>query len=164
MPAPATTGGGDGLRGCVWRPGTLACMALVAACKQGYPTADEPVKNPAVMTRKQLLVEMNRMGEQRHLEQQWRYRMKPDCVLEVRAVRDAGATQPVAVPLDGATIEVRVDDDDKTFEVQVRPADRTGQAVPVLVLEGGKWTDSVGMRSLLQHLQRHCGQRDEPGS
>jgi hypothetical protein len=144
------------------RLSALVCVMLAgAACRDGYPTVDEPLKNPSEMALEELLAEMNQTGEQPHLGQQWRYRLQAGCVLEVTVRRGPGKGEKIAVPLEEATIEVLVDDADKSFDVHVRPKDRAGKA-SVAVLEGGKWTDSIGMRSLLQYLQRRCSETEHP--
>jgi hypothetical protein len=111
------------------------------------------------MTRAELLAEMNRMGAQSHLGREWSYQLQADCTLEVTIGKVIGTRDRVVVSLANAVIETRVDSADKTYDVRVRKGAAADDA-PVSVLEGGKWTDSVAMRSLLQYLQRRCGETE----
>lgn len=145
------------------RGGALACLLLaMAACRDGYSTSDQQeLKSPSEMSSAELLAEMNRMGAQPHLGRQWRYRLQPGCELEVTVGQGVGSRDSSIVPLSHAVIETRVDAADKTYDVQVRKVGTTDDE-PVRVLEGGKWTDSVTMRSLLQYLQRRCSEMEAP--
>lgn len=143
------------LRGC-----TLACLLLaLAACRDGYSTSDQQQKSPSEMTSVELLAEMNRIGAQQHVGREWRYRLQPDCQLEVTDGNHIGARDRTLVPLADAVIETRVDKADKTYGVRLRKGGAPADAA-ISVLEGGKWTDSVSMRSLLQNLQRRCGETE----
>jgi hypothetical protein len=111
------------------------------------------------MTGDELLAEMNKLGAQSHLPRAWRYRLQPGCVLEVTVGSVIAPGDHRIVPLARASIESRVDTTDRTYDVRVRqggPTDATTDGTPVLVFEGGKWTDSVAMRSHLQYLQGRC--------
>jgi hypothetical protein len=72
----------DGLR--YWKV-VLASVVLCggAACIDGYPQQDEPLRNPFDMTMSQRLVEMNELGRAAHPERSWQYEMLPGCLLRV---------------------------------------------------------------------------------
>jgi hypothetical protein len=151
-------------RGAAWRRRLARACALAglllvgAGCREGYSTNNQQAKSSSDMTGDELLAEMNNLGAQRHLGRVWRYRLGPGCVLEV-TVGSAVSGDRRSVLLARATIETRVQTADKTYDVRVRQgglADATTDGAPVLVLEGGKWTHSVVMRSHLQYLQRRC--------
>jgi hypothetical protein len=149
------------VRGCA-----LAGVLLISAgCRDGYSTDDQQERSPSDMTGDQLLHEMNKLGAQPHLGRAWRYRLRPGCVLEVTVGSVIATSDHRIVPLARASIETRVDATDKTYDVHVRQVgttDTTTDGTPVRVLEGGKWTDSVAMRSLLQYLQRRCLEVEAP--
>lgn len=148
------------------RGSALSALLLVGmGCRDGYSTDDQPARSPSDMTGDELLAEMNKLGAQPHLGRAWRYRLQPGCVLEVTAGSVIGAGDQRIVPLARASIETRVDATDKTYDVHVRQVgltDTTTDGSPVRVLEGGKWTDSVAMRSLVQYLQRRCLEVEAP--
>jgi hypothetical protein len=157
--------------GPAWRKRLMPALALTGVllvgvgCRDGYSTGDQQATNPSVMTEDQLLAEMNQLGAQPHLGRTWRYRLRPGCVLEVTVGSVIGTGDERVVPLARATIDSLFDAADKTYDVRVLQAsspDANSDGPSALVLENGKWTDSVTMRSLLQYLQRRCVEAEAP--
>lgn len=131
---------------------TVICLALLAACSDGYPTGDVPQIDPARMSQAQLLAALNALGKEPHLGKRWQYALHPDCELEV-SVRDLD-TDRRRVLLEGAAVSTR--SVDGVSEIRLVP--RTGgETRGVTVLETRRWSDTVRARSLLTHLEVRCG-------
>ena len=143
-----------------WHRATAAALCvLLSACLDGYPTEDAPRMDPGRMTREQLLVALNELGEEPHLDKRWRYALDARCELEV-AVRN-GATDRRRVVLEGAEIDAR-SADGVTEILLVPQAGGEGQAVTVL--ETRQWFDTVRAQSLLTHLELRCGTPAPPAA
>ena len=126
------------------------CVLSLAACSDGYPTADVPHIDLARMSQAELLTALNAMGTEPHLGKRWRYTLHADCELLVRD----GDIDGARVTLEGADVSVR--SVDGVSEIRLVPK-TDGETKAVTVLETRRWSDTVRARSLLTHLQARCG-------
>ncbi len=128
------------------------CVLLLAACPDGYPTADVPQIEPSRMTQAQLLAALNELGKEPHLGKRWRYALHANCELTV-SVRN-GDTDRRRVVLEGAEVTARSVDGVSAIRLEPKTG---GETQAVTVLESRRWSDTVRARSLLTHLEVRCG-------
>lgn len=136
---------------------TALAVGLLSAACDGYPTEDEPMPSFADMSAGELMDELNRIGERRHLKPRRSYALREGCELEVALHGKASERTRMSLALDGAAVRSRVDPESRTHGVLLVSA-RSGDEddATLSVIEGGKWVDAVQVRSLLQNLQRSC--------
>jgi hypothetical protein len=135
------------------------CVSLLAACPQGYPTADAPQIEPSRMTQAQLLAALNELGAEPRLGKRWRYVLHANCELEV-SVRN-GDTIRQRVALAGATVDAR--SADGVTEILLLPNDESA-AREVAVLATRQWADTVQAKSLLTQLELRCSSPAAPST
>ncbi len=139
-----------------WRLAFAAAVVCFgAACVDGYPQEDEPLRNPFDMTPAQRLAEMNSLGKDAHPERRWQYEMRPGCVLRVDVDGPAGPRPSVDVPLLGAVVQLSRDKVDATFNIDVHSGPH-GARSETSVLESLRWADANVMLLLVRVLQLGC--------
>jgi len=129
-------------------------LPMLAACRDGYPTEDEPLATPEKLTHEQLVEALNELSDETRDNRQRTYRLQSNCVLEIRAKKPK--SQHLAHlgehSLDATSIK---QDDDKTYLVTLTPrGGKTDQAITVF--ESTRWMDREQARTLVQYLQRGC--------
>lgn len=146
--------------GCTARGIAMAALGLMllAACTDGYPTADVPQTDPSQMTQPQLLAALDALGSETRLGKRWRYALQAQCELVV-SVRN-GESERRRIALEGAEVTIRTVDG--VSDVRLVP-EGGGEAKAVTVLETRKWSDTVLAKSLLTHLELRCSMPAEPG-
>ncbi len=143
----------------------LGASLALAACSEGYPTADEPRDNPFDMTQPERLQAMNRLGREVAVDQRWEYRLAADCTLDVVVWPSDPKRQSLRVPLADTEVSVRFDADAEMYVISViGVADTATSAEPIAVLEAAKWTDAIRMRSLLRSMRSDCNAAQPGGA
>lgn len=95
----------------------IGACALVAACSEGYPTADAPPFEPSRMSQTERVRHLNELGESADAGGRWRYALDETCVLRVERkarwrrgvdTEVAPRTAMIGTRYDGATETYRV--------------------------------------------------------
>ncbi len=139
-----------------WRRWAGLCLALlVIACVEGYGTDDETLVLTFGMSQEDTLRAMNHIGQQRHLDHQWHYQLRPACVLLVEAKRLLLSNKTISVPLSGKESVILKGEVADEHEVVVR-TQGSPTATGTIVLEGANWMQAVQMKWLIDYAPRHC--------
>jgi len=130
---------------------TAACV-MVAACGEGYPTADTPPFEPSRMSQTERVRHLNELGAAAGAGGRWRYALDERCVLRVerKACWQRGVHSEVALPT--ATIRTSFDSTTETFSV-LAGLPRT-EAVPLFQSKGR--LDAMRAELLLAHVRSEC--------
>jgi hypothetical protein len=129
-------------------------LPLLAACRDGYPTEDEPLATPEKLTREQLVEALNELSEETRGNRRRTYALQLDCELEIKAKKPKGQflAHLGAHSLNSTSIK---QEDDTTYLVTLIP--RGGKPdQSITVFESTRWMDRERARTLVQFLQRGC--------
>jgi hypothetical protein len=133
-------------------------LSILTAC-DGYPTEDEPLLDPFLLTAEERVILLNRIGEGADPDGRWRYNAPSTCLLEVQRGSGWWFGDGFLVELKGAVLAVVKGNESENAAFRLM-ASAQGQSR--VILQSRKLLEAQRAEQLVTLLIRDCRSPSKP--